>query len=125
MARVLIADSSPDVAQLLAVALGRHGHEVALHVRGTVPPLLPDVLIVDAELHDAAGIAAEQRSRRPGLTVLATGIRSLEGAPPPLGACRYLAKPFRLAEIVEVVASVPTGFLPSSAPRSYAVDRSS
>lgn len=125
MARVLIADSSPDVAQLLVVALGRRGHEVEIHVRGRETSFLPDVLVLDVELSNAAGIAAEQRGRRPGLAVLATGIRTLEPGRLPLGAGRYLPKPFRLAELADAVDAVPTRFLPSDRPRSYAVDRSS
>jgi DNA-binding response OmpR family regulator len=106
MPQVLIADTSQDVAQLVSVVLTRLGYGTEIRVRGEEPVSTPDVLVLDAGLRDAAELVAELRERRPHLSVVATGIRSLEPGQPPLGACAYLVKPFRLADLTAAVAKV-------------------
>jgi DNA-binding response OmpR family regulator len=109
MAHVLIADSSEDVAELFVAALSRRGFATEIRACGTRPVHLPDVLVVDVELRDAADIVEQLRARAPHVAVVATGIRSPEDARPPLGALAYLAKPFALADLTAVVtAAVPT-----------------
>jgi DNA-binding response OmpR family regulator len=109
MPQILIADTSPDVAQLVAVALGRRGFVTEIRVRGEEPFNDPDALVLDAGLRDAAELVDELRRRIPRLPVVATGIRSLDGERPPLGALTYLVKPFALADLAAAVAAaVPT-----------------
>jgi CheY-like chemotaxis protein len=105
MPHVLIADTSQDVAQLVSVVLTRLGYGTEIRVRGEEPARTPDVLVLDAGLRDAAELVAELQGRRPALSVVATGIRSLEGERPPYGALAYLLKPFRQGDLADAVAA--------------------
>lgn len=109
MPHILIADSSEDVAQLVSVALGLRGFATEIRVPGEELFRPPDVLVLDAGLRDAAELVDELRARIPRLPVVATGIRSLDGRRPPLGALAYLVKPFSLTDLAAAVrAAVPT-----------------
>ena len=109
MPHILIADSSEDVAQLVSVALGLRGFATEIRVPGEELFRPPDVLVLDAGLRDAAELVDDLRARIPRLPVVATGIRSLDGRRPPLGALAYLVKPFSLTDLAAAVrAAVPT-----------------
>jgi DNA-binding response OmpR family regulator len=109
MPQILIADTSDDVAQLVAVTLSQHGFVTEIRAKGEDPVQPPDVLVLDAGLRDAAELVRALRSRTPDLPIVATGIRSLNGSRPPLGALTYLIKPFSLDELAgAVAAAVPT-----------------
>ena len=109
MPHSLIADSSEDVAQLVSIALGLRGFATEIRVPGEELFRPPDVLVLDAGLRDAAELVDELRARIPRLPVVATGIRSLDGRRPPLGALAYLVKPFSLTDLAAAVrAAVPT-----------------
>jgi|SoimicmetaTmtHAB_FD_contig_61_2040054_length_810_multi_2_in_0_out_0_2 DNA-binding response OmpR family regulator len=109
MPHILIADSSEDVAQLVSVALSLRGFATEILVRGEELFRPPDVLVLDAGLRDAAELVDELRARIPRLPVVATGIRSLDGRRPPLGALVYLVKPFSLTDLAAAVrAAAPT-----------------
>jgi DNA-binding response OmpR family regulator len=109
MSHVLIADASNDVAQLVAAALGRRGFATEIRVPGAKPARPPDVLVLDAGLRDAVDLVGGLRTWIPRLPVVATGIRSLDGQRPPLGALIYLVKPFSLTDLAAAVrAAAPT-----------------
>lgn len=116
--RILIADDEPEVVNVLGRWLGRHGFAIATAADGIEACELaeaapPDLVLLDLML-----------PRRDGYTVL-FHLRSLEktrntpvifiSAEPPkeheeiartLGAQGFIAKPFRLPEVLEKVTAL-------------------
>lgn len=120
MAAVLIADSSEDVAFLLAVALRRHGHAVSVWRRGETPAEPVDVVVIDAALEGSDEVLAEVLATSPEAEVIATGIRTVSARETPCGARHYFRKPFSLADLATAVTlATPTTFLPAAHPSSY------
>ena len=88
MARILVAEDDPDIANLLAHYLQRAGFEADLVATGRdVLPRLkkapPDVLLLDLMLPDRPGLEVlrEMRRRDPdAVVVIVTAYSSIEGA---------------------------------------------
>jgi two-component system phosphate regulon response regulator PhoB len=112
MARVLVIEDEPDLADLLAYNLGAEGHQVTL-VRTGAAALAkareqpPELVLLDLMLPDISGaevarlLRAQDPTRRtPIIIVTARGeeadrIRGLE-----LGADDYVVKPFSVKELL-------------------------
>ncbi|GJM41231.1 MAG: hybrid sensor histidine kinase/response regulator [Ardenticatenaceae bacterium] len=108
MAKLLIVDDDPYIAESLKLGLGVHGHEVFAGYNGRegvrlVGDLTPDLVIIDMTMPIMDGLEATQQIRKnsdvPIIMLTAETdeedvINALE-----LGVDEYLGKPFRLNEL--------------------------
>jgi CheY-like chemotaxis protein len=110
--RILVVEDDPTILQNVAQYLQSQGYEVKGVGEGTKAlPLLEepwDLLITDLMLPDVDGIEllqAAKRARPEAAVVVVTGFGSIESAVTAMkhGAEDYLTKPFRLAQLREVV----------------------
>jgi len=108
--QVLIVEDELAIANAMACALESRGHTVAVarNVQLALALPRPDVLIADTELPGLSGLDLLEQYKRSGLvprTVFVTSNPSLEDCRRALklGAAEFLAKPFRLEELVSAV----------------------
>jgi len=108
--QVLIVEDELTVANAMACALESRGHSVAVarSVQLALALPRPDVLIADTELPGLSGLDLLEQYKRSGLvprTVFVTSNPSLANCRRALqlGAAEFLAKPFRLDELVHAV----------------------
>jgi two-component system OmpR family response regulator len=115
MARILIADDSPEIRQLVSALLVEEGHKIAVAADGTKALELlksdpPEILILDIMMPAVDGYAVLKEMRDTGLqadtkTMILTARTSesdwVRGYK--LGADHYLTKPFGNQEIVDAV----------------------
>jgi len=112
---VLIVDDDAEMRHLLRDALERHGYRVREHGAGDglVPVLeeaVPDAVVLDKEMTGANGldILTDLRHRHPDTpVVLVTAFGGSEVRAEALrrGAAHYIDKPFRIAQLLEVLES--------------------
>ncbi|WP_433678266.1 response regulator transcription factor [Nocardia sp. CA-119907] len=115
-ARILVVDDEPMIAELLATSLRFQGFEVATAVNGSdgldkVRSFRPDALIADVMMPGMDGFGMVRRMRADGddVPVLFLSARDevndrLAGLA--LGADDYVAKPFRLEEVIARLRAV-------------------
>ncbi|MEV1067225.1 response regulator transcription factor [Streptomyces sp. NPDC050263] len=106
---VLVLAGEPDIAELLATTLELAGYRITLTGAAVealvhLDALRFDLLVVDADLPDLAGLGAAGRpviAHRPPVLYL-TAYDSLDRLLPELGLGEkdYVAKPFRVAEVL-------------------------
>ncbi|HEX5918796.1 MAG TPA: response regulator [Nocardioides sp.] len=115
MPTVLIVEDEPDLAQAMALAIGRAGFEVltvdtGADARVTVGRREVDVVVMDRGLPDMDGLEATASLREDGF-LGAIVVTSGHAGPEHVDACLaagaddVLGKPFSLAELVDHVRS--------------------
>ena len=115
LGRVLVVDDEVQVASVLRDALVDFGYEVRIAITGqealsVVSEYQPAVVLLDLRLPDLPGQSVLQAFRRdaPNVPIIVvTGNRDAEvaGALLQSGAFDYLAKPFQLAILEQVVTA--------------------
>ena len=117
-ASILVVEDEPSIQELIAVGLKRSGHEVrrattAEEAYGEVTAALPDVILLDWMLPDAAGpsitrkLRAESRTREVPIIMLTARageedkVAGLES-----GADDYITKPFSPRELEARIQAV-------------------
>jgi len=118
VARLLLVEDDPSIAEPLVAALRREGHEVAWSPTGvdglaSVGPEV-DLVLLDLGLPDVDGleVCRQLRKRLPDLPVLMLTARAEEvDAVVGLdaGADDYVTKPFRLAELMARIRAASAG----------------
>ncbi|MEX2169062.1 MAG: response regulator [Pirellulales bacterium] len=111
--RVLIVEDNPDMADLLALALQRHGHDIQTARNGTealtvAATYRPHVVLIDIGLPGLDGhyVTEEIRKSRSEVLIIATTGRS---APEDFqrsrdaGCDHHLVKPLNIAEIIALL----------------------
>ncbi|MEO7909902.1 MAG: ATP-binding protein [Roseiflexaceae bacterium] len=113
--RVLVVDDDPAVREVLARVLQRAGHAVtrvasAEEALDQFAPWQYDVIFTDLSLTgmDGATLLSQVRARDPQITaVIVTGWGKLEeGQHQELGAAAVLAKPFNIAQVLQIVGEI-------------------
>jgi two-component system chemotaxis response regulator CheY len=118
MARVLVIDDDPTIRQVVAFALADEGHEVAEAADGqaalaAIARRHPDVILLDMKMPGMDGWVFVERyrarygRRAPIVVLTAAPDAARRGAE--VEAEAYLAKPFDLDALVELVAAVAGG----------------
>ncbi len=130
MGRILIVEDEVDLAHLYRRVLEREGHEI-LGVfddpREALAPSsidsstsqLPDVIVVDERLRGLSGLAFLPRFRSvfpAARIILATADPDAASRAVSCGADSSLRKPFKLQSLVERVAAILEGPVPSQPP---------
>ena len=115
MAKILVVDDEPAMRRATSRALEAAGHTVSVHAngRGAVRDIEkepPDLLITDIFMPDMEGLETirEARVRQPKLPIIAMSGMTFEerdylGIAEKFGAVATLKKPFRPAELIELV----------------------
>ena len=117
MARILVVDDSSFMRASLQYLLERAGHKVVGLATGgreavdLYQRLQPDLVTMDIVMDDMDGIEALRKIREvdPGARVVMVTIQhqeQLEQEARKLGACGYLKKPLKEAEILETLEIV-------------------
>jgi two-component system, OmpR family, phosphate regulon response regulator PhoB len=118
MARILIVEDEPAIAELISLNLRHGGHEVQITAdsqaaQGAIDQALPDLVVLDWMLPGESGVQLAQRWRRDARTrelpiVMLTArsderdvVQGLDA-----GADDYLAKPFSTTELLARIRSV-------------------
>ncbi len=112
---VLIVEDEPDLAQVMALAIGRAGFDVlavaaGADARTTVSRSTVDVVVMDRGLPDMDGLEATASLREDGF-LGAIVVTSGHAGPDHVAACLgagaddVLGKPFSLADLVDRVRS--------------------
>ena len=112
---VLIVEDEPDLAQVMALAIGRAGFDVltvdtGADARTTVSRSAVDVVVMDRGLPDMDGLEATASLREDGF-LGAVVVTSGHAGPDHVAACLgagaddVLGKPFTLADLVDRVRS--------------------
>jgi len=108
MAKLLIVDDDPYIAESLKIGLGQRGHELFFGYNGRegvdlVQALTPDLVIIDMTMPIMDGLEATEEIRRQSdvLIIMLTAeideedvVAALE-----IGVDDYLGKPFRINEL--------------------------
>ena len=127
MAKILVVDDDPAMRRATSRTLEAAGHVVAVHAngRGAVRDIEkepPDLLITDIFMPEMEGLETIRtaRARQPTLPIIAMSGFDFEerdylGIAEKFGAVASLRKPFRPAELIELVTRL-LGPRPSSAP---------
>ncbi len=115
MARILLADDDPFIADVVRATLSTHGHVVGVVASGedalrVVETKRPNLVILDCAMPGMGGIEALRRIRASGtgfdtpvlMLTARTGSRDEEIAVR-AGASDYLRKPFDPTELIVVV----------------------
>lgn len=116
--RILVVDDHPDTAHLMALLLGRWGHQVTTATTAAEGLKAAeagdfDCLISDIRLPDASGWELMSRLRgKPSLTGIAVS-GSIEPADlansQRAGFVRHLAKPVNLDELRSILSAIASG----------------
>jgi CheY-like chemotaxis protein len=111
--RILVVEDDDSLREALLEVLGDEGHEVRVAEHGakaleTLDGWEPEVLVLDLMMAvmDAFEFREHQRSREAALdarVLVLSAARDLGGAAERLDADAYLAKPFRLDEMLSTV----------------------
>jgi two-component system OmpR family response regulator len=116
--RVLVVDDDDTIRELLELALGDAGYDVGSAAEGgaaleMVDRFKPHLVLLDLRMGgiDGRGFAAAYRARpgRRAPIALVTAVRDPAQAAIELGAQGYLAKPFDLGELLNLVARLARG----------------
>jgi DNA-binding response OmpR family regulator len=103
MATILIAEPHDELAHLVAIVIGRLGHEPVVWEGRPTPP--SDLLVLEPADPSALAFAREQRAFRPGLPILCVSILPPSDETRSLAPADHLLKPFRLAELEAAIRS--------------------
>jgi two-component system phosphate regulon response regulator PhoB len=118
MARILVVEDEPAIAELIAINLRHAGHEVtlamdAVQAQSEVDAVLPDLVLLDWMLPGQSGLSlarqwrAAARSRSmPMIMLTARAEESDKVAGLDAGADDYLAKPFSTNELIARIRAV-------------------
>jgi DNA-binding response OmpR family regulator len=98
VARILIAEPSPDVRELYAIFVQRLGHEVVHDLRSEV-----DLMILEPAVPENLKRATGLKKRRPHAAFVCTSIEPPSGHVASLAPTAYLVKPFPLVELADAV----------------------
>lgn len=116
MARILVADDSADMRDLLGALLSGEGHDVTVATNGAaaiaaIRSQSPDLLVLDVMMPQVDGFSVLREMKAAGnevktlvLTAKASESDIVTGYK--LGADRYLTKPFSPDELIETVANL-------------------
>ncbi|GAA2173568.1 hypothetical protein GCM10009846_16090 [Agrococcus versicolor] len=114
--RAVVADDDPDVRLLIEVAVRRAGCSiVASHADGSSAladalALDPDVLVLDDAMPGMTGaevvraVRAARDDDRPFAVLISAGVDALAGRAQEASADAWVAKPFSVRELADVVA---------------------
>lgn len=117
-ARILVVEDDPTLAEILEELLTEEGYEVRVAVDGragmaAIDEWRPAVVLLDLMLPamDALQRQAAERSGSSGWPrmLLLTASREIEAAAARLAADAWLAKPFRVDELLDAVARLEAG----------------
>ncbi|MBI2321571.1 MAG: response regulator [Chloroflexi bacterium] len=112
MRRVLVVDDDPDIREVIGVALADEGYEVLTAEHGAAALLRvassqPDVILLDLRMPVMNGWEFARRYRQtPGPhapIVVLTAWRDTEDDGNHVEADAFLAKPFRLGDLLSIV----------------------
>jgi CheY-like chemotaxis protein len=114
VAFVLIVDDDPDYATVLAELISAQGHDVRVGHSGAEGLSIalkkqPDLALVDVQMPSLSGpeLAQQLRQRNSGLEsvplVLLSGAPNLRELARQVGTPYFLAKPFRVGQIVKLI----------------------
>ncbi len=113
MARILLVDDEPSILAALARALRRDGHEVLTAPDGRQALDLaaqetPDLVITDIRMPVMDGLEllrhlGQRRPRIPAIVMSAYATTEAAVGAMRLGACDFLAKPFKLPQLREAI----------------------
>jgi DNA-binding NtrC family response regulator len=111
--RIMVLDDEPIVCKRLKPALEKLGYEVDAFIQSTeamhqIQRISYDIIITDLKMKEIDGMQflSEAKKRRPGTEVIIiTGFATMETAKQSFqqGVFDFIAKPFKLSEIQEVV----------------------
>ena len=107
MARVLIAEPTPELSELLARVVTRAGHEPVAYVGApSGAPADVDALLIEPAVPEADELATRLRSERPRLPIICVSI----AAPTPevlaLAPVAFFEKPFSLKDVDDALHAV-------------------
>lgn len=113
---ILIIDDEPDICRLLQLTLVRHGYNVKyVHELGegmrSIFKHQPDLLFLDIHLPDGSGLEAlpvikERCPTLPVITISAYDNAMEKQTALKAGAAFFLAKPFSLKNVDELIGSI-------------------
>jgi two-component system OmpR family response regulator len=111
--KVLVVDDSPEICELVSVALKNRGIEVRAVMTGKdgieeYSRFMPDLVLLDNVLPDLAGneVARILKEMSAGKKALIIAMSGLEPSQEEIDAALYaghLKKPFRLSEMIEYI----------------------
>lgn len=116
--RVLVVEDDDAVGELLDAALGDAGYEVAVATGGAAGLELaqrfkPHLVLLDLRMPGVDGRAFvesyRKQTRRPAPIALVTAVRDAARVAEDVAAQAFLAKPFDLAELLNLVARLARG----------------
>jgi len=116
--RVLVVEDDDTIGELIEAALGDAGYEVAVAAGGAAGLELaerfkPHLVLLDLRMPglDGRGFAAAYRKavRRPAPIAVVTAVRDAESTARAMSAQGFLAKPFELGELLNLVARLAKG----------------
>jgi DNA-binding response OmpR family regulator len=116
--RVLVVEDDDTIGELVEATLGDAGYEVAVATGGAAGLELaerfkPHLVLLDLRMPgiDGSAFAAAYRgqTRRPAPIAVVTAVRDAERVAQAISAQGFLAKPFDLAELLNLVARLAKG----------------
>jgi DNA-binding response OmpR family regulator len=116
--RLLVVEDDDTIGELLEAALGDAGYEVAVAAGGAAGLELaarfkPHLVLLDLRMPGVDGrdfaSAYRKRTRRPAPIALITAVRDPDRVAEGLSAQGVLAKPFDLADLLNLVARLAKG----------------
>ncbi len=123
--RVMVLDDEPIVCKRLKPALEKLGYEVDAFIQSTeamhqIQRINYDIIITDHKMKEIDGMQflSEAKKRHPGTEVIIiTGFATMETAKQSFqqGVFDFIAKPFKMSEIQEVVNRAAAKILGSAA----------
>jgi hypothetical protein len=105
VARILIADPSPDVAELLVRLVQRVGHD-AVRYEPDGPLPAADLVLVEPGCSEGRLLGAVVRTLRPETPLVCVSIYPRTEAVDPLAPDAYLVKPFAADELWRTIDAV-------------------
>lgn len=110
---VLVCDDDADIIELIVLLLEREGHQVSAirdceSVWKEIEANAPDLILMDLWMQKMGGEATTRLLKKNQKTrkipvILLSASREIEEAAQRTGADGYLAKPFEITELIEVV----------------------
>jgi DNA-binding NtrC family response regulator len=105
VARILIAESAPELLELYELMLTRSGHVTIRYDHAVQEELdQADLLLVEPARGDAIELVRGLRERRPGLPFICASIYPQSDEVRELGPAAYLEKPFAHAQLESALA---------------------
>jgi two-component system KDP operon response regulator KdpE len=115
--RVLLLDDDPGTREFLGLALGDEGFElIAITPRNSLPSQLiadhnPSLILLDISPPDRTAFAFLEAFRcvsHPPIIALSTGLTQVKDSALSLGATDFLAKPFDVNELLDLMYKYST-----------------